>query len=280
MKSLKGLFKSKDEDHPLYHLDIKPGIFARFPTAFSIYFASRAAKEPTDLFIIAEDDRQHHKSDGKHPSPLYSFTMRYNKTHHGITLFDGPDPSTASVVGACGSESVMRTRALIALPAASSKGDDGAPATSASPRIDRRTDWKVSPKQTLLSFTVAVGADQHDEDFVWRSVHDHNATEENPEVHRLHRKAKSGGDGEDGGLGEVVAVWTGQLNPAAVGGRMGTFRFHGSGATGELGEHWAMMAVVSFIRSEQVDWGPWVLNVGRTLTDAGVRLTGPGIGTL
>lgn len=107
-------------------------------------------------------------------------------------------------------------------------------------------------KAAVHSFTCSVGntLDQHRESFEWRRA-------ESSELKHLGESGRGnklvrliGCDGAE----ETVAVWAagstfGSMTKAAK------FEFVGSGATGELGDSWALMAVITFLATWQRGMG-------------------------
>jgi hypothetical protein len=122
-------------------------------------------------------------------------------------------------------------------------------------------------KSPTCSFSVTVGRGQgmHDEQFEWRQSHGDEVkaldewhwglklvrlNNEKPDEGGGKGKNRKSGESSDGK--EIVAVWadTGKLSMSKI----GKFQFLGSGATGELGECWAIMAIVSVVRLWQINY--------------------------
>jgi len=120
---------------------------------------------------------------------------------------------------------------------------------------------------TTCTFSIPIehGGKTYAEKFEWRSSHggEVKALSGWPlglKLVRLDRETveESGGKRKDRDIGassdgkEVVAVWAFQAKPSLH--KIGKFRFLGSGATGELGECFAIMAVISVLRLWQIDY--------------------------
>lgn len=124
---------------------------------------------------------------------------------------------------------------IVALPAASS-GPDG-PVNQIA-----QLSAQKSIKFDNFNFTCPVGGAQ--EQFEWRSDNVLKPVEGRPYERTLVRMR----NGE-----EVVGRWTDDRAPEKSA-KLGTFQFEGSGATGELGAYWALMAVMTLLRISQVKW--------------------------
>ncbi|KAF3481667.1 uncharacterized protein GIQ15_04426 [Arthroderma uncinatum] len=267
MKSLKKIFSSKNSkagdttssskpaaDHPLSTPRLTPGVYGSFPSQFSIYFAGPGQAKKTDHFYLATDE------DGR-VNPLNLFTAHTAMVKLQVILYAGTDLNSAPL-GLAGTEKFFSSTSVIGLPVPA--GGEGGN------QIERMTDQKKL-KFAILNFSVGVGvgAGQEKGDFEWRSDHLFSTKPREMVEYRLSRL------GADGTEGEVVGIWSKKLE-IGEDCKMGTFRFQGSGATGELGEYWTLMAVMSVIRLCQVDWV--AKGAAEGFFKAGGKLAGAGLG--
>lgn len=225
---------------PSYPSDIKPSLKAnqRFPPSFNAYYQWKFTK--TFHLGLTKDQ------------PLYAV-----RTHTGwsgtpgIVLHNGPsdkDPPLA----AAGNESRWSKHSVVILPPL-----PGSDAESSTEFMRTNVSWKT----VTYPFTIEVGDENNlrRENFEWRQ----SRGEEIKELDKHSRGWKlvrlgsnaSGPGGERGerALGatsdgkEVVAVWTWHSGWSLT--KSFKFQFLGSGLTGELGDRWAVMAVVTALRT-------------------------------
>jgi hypothetical protein len=228
---------------------LTPGVYGYFPTTFSIHFAapSRHKKKPgTLLLATSKDNRQY--------MPLYAVSFYRTLAKHQITLYSGPTSQSAPL-GLAGTEKYFDAESTLALPPAPAKavgvaGTD----TKATNQIERlKEHGSITTRRTRFR---AVVGHQAVETFELRSGNVFKDKTCNLSLVRLNRSdtAKSDSPGDEE---EVVGTWTGELRTSpktksqenGIPGtcKMGTFQFHGSGATGELGQCWTLMAVMALL---------------------------------
>lgn len=197
----------------------------QFPPQFSLYRASTFGKS----FSLGEHQNQ----------PLYAVT-----THTGwsgqpdVVLHCGPSEASPPLAGVdSGAFTRSATVTLPPLPG-SARGSGEEPVGFS------------GFAHGTHSFSIEIGHDGHREPFEWRHSHgaDVDSIGGSSSGWKLVRLAGdapggSGGRGSDGK--EVVAVWA-NIRMSIT--KELTFRFLGSGATGMLGERWAVMAVVTALR--------------------------------
>ncbi|KAK2882746.1 hypothetical protein FQN49_000058 [Arthroderma sp. PD_2] len=262
MKSLKKIFSRKTEtvadtspssDHPLSKPCLTPGVYGAFPNTFSIYFAGPGNAKGTDNFYLTTDETENGAT-----RPLNLFTAHTDMVKLQVVLYSGTDVSSAPL-GLAGTEKFFSSTSVIALP--------GPAAGASGNKIERMTDQKKL-KYAILNFSVAVGAEQ--QTFEWRSENLLSTSPGKTMEYRLSRLNEGGG-----GEGEVVGVWTKQVE-VEEDCKMGTFQFQGRGATGELGEYWTLMAVMTVIRLCQVEWV--AKGAAEKIIKGGGKLGGVGLG--
>jgi hypothetical protein len=230
---------------------LTPRVYGYFPTTFSIHFAgpSHHKKKPDSLLLAtSKDNRQY--------MPLYAVSYYRVLAKHQITLYSGPTSQSAPL-GLAGAEKYFNAESILALPppptpkeAVGVVGTD----TEAANQVERLKEHSsIATRRTR--FRTVVG--QAVETFELRSGNLFNDKTSNLSLVRLKRSntAKSDSPGDEE---EVVGTWTGELrtSPKAKGQedgipgtcKMGTFQFQGSGATGELGQYWTLMAVMALLR--------------------------------
>lgn len=233
---------------------LKPGVYGYFPTTFSIHLAapSRHKKKPDSLLLATpKDNRQY--------MPLYAVSFYRTLAKHQITLYSGPTSQSAPL-GLAGIEKYFNAESILALPpppppkeAAGVAGTD----TEAANQVERLKEPSgIATRRSR--FRAVVG--QAVETFELRSGNVFKDQTCSLSLVRLKRsgamKPDSLGDEE-----EVVGTYTGNIrtSPKTKGQengipgthKMGTFQFQGSGATGELGQYWTLMAVMTLLRMVQ-----------------------------
>lgn len=271
MKSLKKLFASRGNDKETNASSqtssrikewsqpaLTPGFYGQFPFTFSIFFVESRKDKKTDYYVLATEDTQR-------VSPFKAISFHGGMAKHSITLHSGPTANSAPLALA-GIEKRFHSTSIIALPALAA-GPGGA--------INQveRLKYQGSLMNPEMPFSVAVGmpgsTHQHTETFEWRSDPVVRGKPEKSLKRRLVRLSSSTETGED-----IVAIWIDELIPEKS--KLGTFCFQGSGATGELGQYWALMAVMTSIRISQMEWLASI--VADNMIKGAVGLAGAGIG--
>lgn len=215
----------------------------RFPHSFQIYYKSTKVK--TTIFHLGEEQA----------SPLYTAALHvgwYGKSD--VTLYlgataDGPILGTAHNTRGVGYDTTVNIN---------------------SPPLPKAVSEKLTVKFHLgggsYSFVAlaGIGADAYPEKFEWRQSRSKEVTGDNKtfsgwKLVRLDanratsmipatqdEEAVTAGDG-----GEVVAI---SIDTTRLGSKVAQFKFLGTGATGVLGDTWAIMAVMTALRIWQMRW--------------------------
>lgn len=195
------------------------GSHGSFAPTFKLFYTGRKKLQKTDFFAIVAET-----GSAQVPLHVVTFHMGNLDLKKQVTLYAGTARDTAPLATA-GSDKMLAKYAFVSLPGEQPGGGN-------------RTETLVWPKGfTSQSFTVRVGASGAPETFEWRGENMTVASGSSIKPWNLVRV--------DAGQ-ELVATWT-ELPFRAVSGEMGTFQFHGSGATGELGSYWALMTVTSWL---------------------------------
>jgi hypothetical protein len=203
---------------------------------FSITFAWNNDDKKSSTFFLIDESKE---GQGMR---LYAFSMNRKRIRHSLTLYAGTDVDSSSPLALAGG-TVTQSSSFIALP-----GSDSIDTSGSENRIETlQYNGSLRNLSELYSFSIPVGQsgatklEDKNETFEWRSdsVLKRNGRHQERRLIRLESTATQGE--------EVVAVWTDDASPM-TGNKLGAFEFLGSGATGELGEYWALMAVMSFIR--------------------------------
>lgn len=248
MRKLKTIFTSKgsnddppDSSKPLSQPVLPPGVYGHFPAVFTITFAWNSDDKKSSTFFVKDESKE------GQAVRLYAFSMNRRKIHHSLTLFNGTDVDSSSPLALAGG-TATQSSSFIALPGLND-GGISAPEN----RIERlENKGSLRSLSELFCFSIPVGSSgnvevqQQIESFEWRGDSALNKRNGNPLERRLIRLESTTTQGQ-----EVVGVWTDDVSPL-TGNKLGTFQFLGSGATGELGEYWTLMAVMSLIRILEV----------------------------
>lgn len=231
------------------------GVLGQFPKTFQFYYTGQHTLNKASYFVIAAD------YDTQLPQPIYAvkFRMGNTETSSSVRLYSGID-RTSTAMGSSGLDHWNDPYSFISLPA---------PATGAhANRVERFMHVKGMDRH---SFSLAVPREDgslQEEVFEWRGSSMLLASKTNIKPWTLFRLAS-------GGREETVATWT-ELEQIPDSGKLGTFSFCGSGATGELGQYWALMVVMSFL---DVYYSRYVLNkfVGQLVGSNGLLFKGLGL---
>jgi hypothetical protein len=220
-------------------------ITSRFPPAFNLYCEASLKHY---IFYIG----------GEKTQKLYAVSL-----HIGIfgkpdlILHDGPE-SSDQPLATVKNDGMLSRHSIVKIPSfPGSKLDN----------IHEDLRFHYGLKSTTCTFSIPIeyDAEVYVENFEWRQSHgdevkalsgwplgmklvrSRNGT---PERKGGKRKEREIGESSDGN--EVVAVWAFHAKPSMT--KIGMFQFLGSGATGELGEHWAIVAIVSVFRLWQISY--------------------------
>ncbi|KAK2596692.1 hypothetical protein QQS21_006207 [Conoideocrella luteorostrata] len=269
MKALKSLFgkdkkRSKTpglEKEAFLRPALSPGYYGAFPATFGLHFLGRSQDKKADYYIIGLDHS------GASVQPLYAVTVHKGTVKHQVTLHAGPNHSDAAL-GLAGAEKLFRSMSLVALPAPAAGSGDSAP-TAVNDIV------QLSPQKSLkydnFNFSSVVGSGAR-EDFEWRSDNVLKPPPKGKLYERTLVRVRSGNGAE-----ETVGRWTDDAAPEKTA-KLGTFAFEGSGATGELGSYWGLMAVMTLLRITQIKLEASAAADKMLSAAAKVMLTGAGMG--
>lgn len=239
------LVPDSNTEPPSYPSDVKPTsqISQQFPPSFNAYYQWKFT-------------RTFHLGQSK-DNPLYAV-----RTHSGwsgtpgITLHNGPNDDDPPLAAA-GNESKWSNHSIIILPPL-----PGSDAESSSEFMRTNVNWR----SVTYPFTIEVGEGRklRRENFEWRQ----SRGEEIKEIDKHSRGWKlvrlgafaqgPGGERSERSLGatsdgkEIVAVWAFYSGWSLT--KSFKFQFMNSGLTGELGERWAVMAVITSLRMWYLHW--------------------------
>lgn len=208
---------------------LNPGFYGAFPSAFTLYLTQLSTdKKGDDYFSICQT--------GAQIQPLNVFSVHKGMVKHHITFYssnryDSPPLALAGI------DKLFTGSPVLALPG---------PANNPEPKNNIIT-LKDHKKWTSDLFSFAVPIGERSETFEWRGddVRQKKAT---PFERKLVRLSNAQG------VEEVVGIWQDADEQAVTTGRMGAFELQGSGATGELGQYWTLLTVVSCIKLFQNSW--------------------------
>jgi hypothetical protein len=231
---------------------LPPNNYGSFPSSFSLHFLGRSQDKKADYYIIGID------RDGP-VQPLYAVSILKGAVKHQVTLHAGPNHSDPPL-GLAGAEKLFRSMSLVALP-----GADG---------VNEIT--QISPQKSIkydnFNFACRVGDVRVEEPFEWRSDN-----QIRPPPGKLYERTLVRTNGVGGSGEEVVGRWTDDEAPEKTA-KLGTFRFEGSGAKGELGDYWTLMVVMTLLRISQVKWEASAAADKMLSAAAKVTLLGAGLG--
>ncbi|KAI1475786.1 hypothetical protein F4774DRAFT_395865 [Daldinia eschscholtzii] len=235
------------------------GVSNRFPLSFNAYFEKKIMSK---LFYLGEHAE----------APLYAVTMHSGWTTKPLLeMHSGPkdsDPIMATV----GYESWFSTgkRTIIKIfpdiaglstPAeesssGSSSGSDSASGPAVAVKtFDMIQRYKWTRSWHELSIEVGIGKDVRQENFEWRrtqgeEVKELDSSGEGWKLVRLEGTATGKNSTSDGK--EVVAVWS--VNGGWSMTKFCKFQFLGSGATGVLGDTFAIVALISGLKIRYAEY--------------------------
>ncbi|GAB7354236.1 hypothetical protein MBLNU459_g4775t1 [Dothideomycetes sp. NU459] len=217
---------------------ITPGNI-RFPHTFGIYYV-KCHKFTTSMFHLGE-----HQSSPQYAASFHTGWAGKNE----VTLHNGPD-TTAPVIGMAENQCLKGRSTTI---------------TIKSPPAAQPISELLKVKYHFLSSSYTFAVDTSHgipEKFEWRQSHGKEVrdvdkwsrgwklvrmTGDGPDSHGGKRAAREKGEAGDGK--EVVAVLT---DNSKLSRKMAKFQFIGTGTTGELGDFWTIMAVVTALRIWQI----------------------------
>lgn len=218
-----------------------PSPYKRLPLSFNIYYKQWFSS----MYQIGEHENQ----------PLFTIQRHgaWGSDKPMIVLHEGADPK-GPVVGTVTKEGMMNHDTVIELPMSPRKGSEGGTI-----REPLASDVTITLKNSrfTFSFDVGRGKETRRETFEWRiskaiEVRALDSMAFGWKLVRLGpdggrggtRDAREVGEASDGK--EVVAAWS--ENSGLTLSKIAKFHFLGSGATGELGDDWALMAALSAFR--------------------------------
>ncbi|KAK3313273.1 hypothetical protein B0H66DRAFT_565744 [Apodospora peruviana] len=220
--------------------------YKRLPLSFNIYYKQWFSS----MYQIGEHENR----------PLFTI-QRHGAWGHDkpmIVLHEGDDPK-GPVVGTVTKEGLMKHDTVIELPMSPRPGSEGG--TIREPLV---SDVSMTLNNSRFTFTFDVGRpgkETRRETFEWRiskaiEVRTLDSMAFGWKLVRLGpdqptvtgrggpRRARDSGEASDGK--EVVAAWS--ENSGMTLSKIIKFHFLGAGATGELGDDWALMAALSAFR--------------------------------
>ena len=199
-----------------------PGSYGHFPPSMGLFYVQPGEDYKSQQFYLAEIASER----------LYAVTFHNGYGSRQMTLYS-ESKHESSPLAISANESRASSNAAITLP--SLKAVEG------STMCTEQLKYSFGSSKFTFSAYVGCEPERQIETFEWRL--DKNSSK--PQVRRLARLA-----GEEV---EFVARWVEGTVPTRQG-KIASFEFLGSGATGELGEYWALMAVASALRICQWHW--------------------------
>ena len=215
---LKYAFSAKEERDAAKASSIVPGFYGHFPSSFGLYYAGPG-----------KDYMSHQCFIGENAAPQYAVTFHDGPGLRQATLYATPEPSPPPLAIAA-NEKRYSSNAVVTLPAP--------PGAAGSTQIEH-VKYKFTSNSHGFTIKVGSGSDQRLETFEWHT------TKGGLHVRKLIRLS--------GGEDDIVATWTEGKVPNKDG-RVATFRFPKIELGEELGEYWALMAVISALRVCQSAW--------------------------
>lgn len=222
-----------NSDSKIPQLSAETAIERRLPTALTAVYEKHITKI---ICLLSESDAR---------QASFTISLPYGWWGHMI-FYDGPSDQHPVLV-TTKDESKMGNKLSVMLPASPKEGVESRP---------ELVKWQTLSGKERYWFGLEVGhgAQRHLQRFEWRhshgaEVHNLGGSKWGWKLVRLGPQAGSD-DGKasstealasDGG--EIVAVWADAKGLSMT--RIGEFRLMGSGATGELGQSFSLMALVS-----------------------------------
>lgn len=191
---------------------IPPGFYGNFPSSLGLYYLGDGQDYKSLRFYLGTLDQPAEK--------LYALTYHEAYGFRQMTLYSTLEFKPPVLAIAANEKRVSGNGLLTLPPLAEGQGHT----------FDERLKYNL--RNNTHSFSAMI--DRRAETFEWRED-----KQLKPKIRRLVRFA--------GNEVETVALWREGSVPNRQG-RLATFEFLGSGATGELGARWALMAVVSVLR--------------------------------
>ncbi|KAH7142590.1 hypothetical protein B0J13DRAFT_555821 [Dactylonectria estremocensis] len=214
-----------------------PSPYSRLPLAFNIYHKGWTSK----TYYLGEHEEQIRLTVTLH--------TQFGHKKPFLILHDGNNPD-GPILGTVTKESLMNAHTTITVP--------GRPGSSFNP-ISEHLGCNIALTYFTFtfSFDVGIGKDTRRERFEWRSSRGGEVKALDKwswgwKLVRLGAGEGSGGSRSERSAGEtsdgkqIVAVWA--ENSKWTMSKCGKFHFIGAGSTGELGEEWAFMAVMTALR--------------------------------
>lgn len=228
---------------PEYESSATRGVspYKHLPLVFNIYYKQWFSS----MYQIGEHENQ----------PLFTI-QRHGAWGHNkpmIVLHEGADPK-GPVVGTVTKEGSMKHDTVIELPMSSRLGSE-----PIRERLGGDVSMSLKNSRFTFAFDVGRGKETRRETFEWRiskaiEVRSLDSMAfgwklvrlgvEQPAGRGGSREARDVGEASDGK--EVVAAWS--ENSAMTLSKIAKFHFLGAGTTGEFGDDWALMAVLSAFR--------------------------------
>lgn len=233
MERIKNIFHSHKRSS-ISSVALQPEFFGVFPLVISVSFAWRSDDNKSFIFFIKDET-------GDKSERLYAFSIHRRGSSQTLTLYAGTDPDASPPLALGGADKASHSTSIITLP---SHANQSTPINCTERLENKSSHRKLSE---LFHFQLRVGEARVTESFEWRqdSVLHRSAV---PGRRLVRLSSKVGGGGE-----EVVGVWSDETPTPTKGNKLGTFQFLGSGATGELGAHWTLMAVMTLLRVLEIN---------------------------
>lgn len=220
---------------PLSH-----GFHGKFPTIFHLYYTGRKKRSKADYFVLVAEIQGRQE-------PMYAVKFRMGNldTKSCVRLYSGTD-RTSVTLSSSGTDTWNDPYSFISLPS-NSPGEQGVNQTERLMHIKggNRSHFSLGVRQQDGPSSI------YEETFAWQSENMLLASGSKIQPWELIRTGVKGSNHH-----EIVATWT-ELPKMDSQGKIGTFCFQNSGATGELGEYWALMSVSTFLN---ILYSRYVLN--------------------
>jgi hypothetical protein len=238
---------NEGEDWSTESIESSPSktISGRFPSTFNLY--SELSLKHHTFYLGGEKSQR-----------LYALSLHsglFGKAE--IILHDGPE-RTDKPLATVKNDGIFSRHCIVNIPSFQN-------AKIGNVQEDLRFHYGLKATTCTFSVPIEHGASTYVENFEWRQSQgdEVKALSGWPVGLKLVRSeiatpSGKGGKNKDRAIGEssdgneVVAVWAYQAKPSMS--KLGKFQFLGSGATGELGDHWAITAVVSVLRLWEITY--------------------------